>query len=204
MLTYKAAYQFIEEGVHAHVIDFPGAITCGADLDEARRLLASALLDLAGYALELGEALPAARPIGERPGSRRGRAHPSASARVQGLRWFPSEWSCHEPTRPDPASAQARVRAGAGGFGSLHLAEPGERASDGCPSASRDSESNRSGDLPSTRHSRSVKPSEPGGSRCKYLEEVDIWFRCRTKLLREQELTTRNAQPAAPALADRP
>ncbi len=58
MLTYKAAYQFIEGGVHAHVIDFPGAITCVADLNEARRLLASALLDLAGYALERGEALP--------------------------------------------------------------------------------------------------------------------------------------------------
>ena len=47
MLTYKAAYQFIEGGVHAHVLDFPGAITCGADLGEARRLLASALLDAA-------------------------------------------------------------------------------------------------------------------------------------------------------------
>ena len=58
MLIYKAAYQFIEEGVHAHVIDFPGVITCAPDLDEARRLLASALLDLANYALELGEALP--------------------------------------------------------------------------------------------------------------------------------------------------
>ena len=62
MLTYKAAYQFIEGGVHAWVLDFPGAITCGADLNEARRLLASALLDLAGYALELGEALPRPDP----------------------------------------------------------------------------------------------------------------------------------------------
>jgi predicted RNase H-like HicB family nuclease len=62
MLTYKAAYQFVEGGVHAHVVDFPGAITCGADLPEARRLLASALLDLAGYALERGEALPRPDP----------------------------------------------------------------------------------------------------------------------------------------------
>ena len=62
MLTYKAAYQFVEGGVHAHVIDFPGAITCGVDLGEARRLLASALLDLAGYALQLGEALPRPDP----------------------------------------------------------------------------------------------------------------------------------------------
>jgi hypothetical protein len=58
MLTYKAAYQFVEGGVHAQVLDFPGAITCGADLTETRRLLASALLDLASYALERGESLP--------------------------------------------------------------------------------------------------------------------------------------------------
>ena len=67
MLTYKAAYQFVEGGVHAHVIDFPGAITCGADLAEARRLLASALLDLAGYALELGESLPRPDPSASDP-----------------------------------------------------------------------------------------------------------------------------------------
>lgn len=58
MLTYTAAYQFVEGGVHAHVIDFPGAITCGTDLNEARRLLASALRDLASLALERGESLP--------------------------------------------------------------------------------------------------------------------------------------------------
>ncbi len=62
MLTYKAAYQFVEGGIHAHVLDFPGAITCGADLDETRRLLASALLDLAELALERGEQLPRPDP----------------------------------------------------------------------------------------------------------------------------------------------
>ena len=62
MLTYKAAYQFVEGGVHAHVVDFPGAITCAADLAEARRLLASALLDLAGLCLERGEPLPVPDP----------------------------------------------------------------------------------------------------------------------------------------------
>lgn len=62
MLTYKAAYQIVEGGVHAHVLDFPGAITSGADLAEARRLLASALLDLAEYALERGEPLPRPNP----------------------------------------------------------------------------------------------------------------------------------------------
>jgi predicted RNase H-like HicB family nuclease len=58
MLTYRAAYQFVDGGVHAHVLDFPGAITCGSDLTEARRLLASALLDMAALALERGEPLP--------------------------------------------------------------------------------------------------------------------------------------------------
>jgi hypothetical protein len=47
MLTYKAMYKFLEFGVHAQVVDFPGAITCGATEDEARRLLASALVDMA-------------------------------------------------------------------------------------------------------------------------------------------------------------
>jgi predicted RNase H-like HicB family nuclease len=62
MLSYKAAYQFVEGGVHAHVLDFPGAITCGSDMAEARRLLASALLDLAALALERGEPLPRPDP----------------------------------------------------------------------------------------------------------------------------------------------
>src|SRR5687768_9363071 len=62
MLTYKAAYQFVDGGVHAHVLDFPGAITSGTDMEETRRLLASALLDLAQYALEHGEPLPRPDP----------------------------------------------------------------------------------------------------------------------------------------------
>ena len=62
MLTYKAAYQFVDGGVHAHVVDFPGAITCGSDLPEARQLLASALRDLAEICLERGEVLPVPDP----------------------------------------------------------------------------------------------------------------------------------------------
>src|SRR5688500_729750 len=67
MLTYKAAYVFAEGGVHAHVLDFPGAITCAADLTEARRLLASALLDLAELSLERGEPLPVPDPTKSDP-----------------------------------------------------------------------------------------------------------------------------------------
>jgi predicted RNase H-like HicB family nuclease len=62
MLKYKAAYQFVDGGVHAHVLDFPAAITSGADLAEARRLLASALRDLAELSLERGEPLPRPDP----------------------------------------------------------------------------------------------------------------------------------------------
>jgi predicted RNase H-like HicB family nuclease len=62
MLTYKAAYQYVDGGVHAHLLDFPGAITCGADIAEARRMLASALLDLANLNLERGEPLPVPDP----------------------------------------------------------------------------------------------------------------------------------------------
>lgn len=62
MLTYKAAYKFVDGGVHTHVVDFPGAISSGSDLDEARRMIASALLDLAGLSLDRGEALPVPDP----------------------------------------------------------------------------------------------------------------------------------------------
>ena len=62
MLTYKAAYQYVDGGIHAHVLDYPGAITCGETLNEARRLLASALLDLASLSLDRGESLPVPDP----------------------------------------------------------------------------------------------------------------------------------------------
>jgi predicted RNase H-like HicB family nuclease len=58
MLRYKAGYKFVEGGVHAQVVDFPAVITCAADLTEARRLLAAALLDVAETRLELGQPLP--------------------------------------------------------------------------------------------------------------------------------------------------
>ncbi len=62
MLTYKAMYKFLDEGVHAEVLDFPGAITCGASLEEARRLLGSALVDMAESHLLFGEPLPVPDP----------------------------------------------------------------------------------------------------------------------------------------------
>jgi len=58
MLTYKAMYKFLSDGVHGEVLDFPGVITCGKDLDETRKLLAGALVDMAETNLRLGESLP--------------------------------------------------------------------------------------------------------------------------------------------------
>jgi predicted RNase H-like HicB family nuclease len=62
MLTYKAMYKYLDEGIHAEVLDFPGVITWGKDLDEARRSLASALVDMAETNLLKGEPLPQPNP----------------------------------------------------------------------------------------------------------------------------------------------
>jgi predicted RNase H-like HicB family nuclease len=58
MLTYKAMYKYLDKGVHAEVIDYPGAIAFGNNLEDARRLLGSALVDMAETSLLLGERLP--------------------------------------------------------------------------------------------------------------------------------------------------
>lgn len=67
MLQYKAGYKFVGGSVHAQVIDFPEAITCGDDLDHARRLLAEALVDIAETRLELGQPLPTPNPLAADP-----------------------------------------------------------------------------------------------------------------------------------------
>ena len=67
MLVYKAMYRYLDEGVHAEVLDFPGVISCGQDLEQARRMLASALVDMAEVSLERGEALPLADPAATDP-----------------------------------------------------------------------------------------------------------------------------------------
>jgi predicted RNase H-like HicB family nuclease len=63
MLTYKAMYKFLSEGVHAEVLDFPGTITFSNNLQEARRLLTSALVDMAETNLMQGEPLPQPQPL---------------------------------------------------------------------------------------------------------------------------------------------
>jgi len=63
MITYKAMYKYLDNGVHAEVLDFPGVISCGANLEEARRMLASALVDMAETNLMQGESLPMPNPM---------------------------------------------------------------------------------------------------------------------------------------------
>jgi len=67
MLTYKAMFKNVDGGIHAEVLDFPGAISFGADLDEARRMLASALVDMAETNLLRGEPLPQPDPMSTDP-----------------------------------------------------------------------------------------------------------------------------------------
>ena len=61
-MTYTAGYKIDADGVHAEVFDFPGVITCGADLAEAREMLADALVGMAEITLEAGEPLPRPDP----------------------------------------------------------------------------------------------------------------------------------------------
>jgi predicted RNase H-like HicB family nuclease len=51
-------YKDVEGGVYAEVLDFPGAISFGKDLSEARKNLADAFVDMAETHLLLGKALP--------------------------------------------------------------------------------------------------------------------------------------------------
>jgi hypothetical protein len=62
MITYRAMYKFLPDGVHGEVIDYPGVMTCGSDLGEARRLLARALAEMAESDLIDGRALPRPNP----------------------------------------------------------------------------------------------------------------------------------------------
>lgn len=67
MISYRAMYKFLEDGVHAEVLDFPGVISCGKDLEEARQMLRSALVDMAETNLALGDTLPKPNPSATDP-----------------------------------------------------------------------------------------------------------------------------------------
>jgi len=62
MITYKAAYIYDDEWVCARVIDFPAAISQGRGLDDARKMLRSALVDVAETLILMGQPLPQPDP----------------------------------------------------------------------------------------------------------------------------------------------
>ena len=65
MLRYHIAFHLpreVGEMVVAEALDFPGAVTQGFDLPEARLMIASAMEDLAQCLLEEGRPLPVPNP----------------------------------------------------------------------------------------------------------------------------------------------
>lgn len=67
MLVYKAAYFLEEDGVHAEALDFPGVVSCGKDLVEARQMIQSALVDMAEFYIDEEKALPKPNPKATSP-----------------------------------------------------------------------------------------------------------------------------------------
>jgi predicted RNase H-like HicB family nuclease len=61
-IAYTAGYKFEPEGVHAEVLDFPGAISCGTNLDDARGMLADALAVMAETFIRDGDPVPRPDP----------------------------------------------------------------------------------------------------------------------------------------------
>jgi predicted RNase H-like HicB family nuclease len=62
MLTYKAAYRLTDGMFLGEVLDFPGTVSFGYTLEEARKNLAGALFDMAETNLLGGEPLPLPEP----------------------------------------------------------------------------------------------------------------------------------------------
>jgi predicted RNase H-like HicB family nuclease len=63
MLKYHAAYYPIEDGwFMARVLDFPGVVSQGRNLDHARKMIKDALCLMAEHKLEKGESLPRPNP----------------------------------------------------------------------------------------------------------------------------------------------
>ncbi len=63
MIHYHAAYYRVEDGwFMARVLDFPGVVTQGKNLNAARRMLRDALREMAMWNLEEGESLPLPNP----------------------------------------------------------------------------------------------------------------------------------------------
>lgn len=63
MLTYHAAYYPIEDNWYmVRVLEFPGVISQGRNVEHARRMIKDALCLMAEHRLEQGESLPKPNP----------------------------------------------------------------------------------------------------------------------------------------------
>ena len=63
MLQYHAAYYEIEDGWYlVRVLEFPGVISQGRNIEHARKMIKDALCLMAEYKLEQGESLPRPNP----------------------------------------------------------------------------------------------------------------------------------------------
>ena len=63
LLTYQAAYHDAGDGwLAGQVLDFPGAVSQGHGLDETRKMLATALVDLSESLIRNGSPLPIPDP----------------------------------------------------------------------------------------------------------------------------------------------
>ena len=72
MLRYHAAYSSIEDGWYlAEVLDFPGVITQGKNLSEARHMVRDALRLMAECYLEAGKPLPKPNPGARKKAAKR-------------------------------------------------------------------------------------------------------------------------------------
>ncbi len=77
MLNYHAAYYPIEDGwFMVRVLDFPGVISQGRSIEQARKMIKDALILMAEYKLEQGEPLP--KP--------KARARDEKAARIETIR----------------------------------------------------------------------------------------------------------------------
>jgi predicted RNase H-like HicB family nuclease len=98
-LIYHAAYYPIEDGWYLiRVLDFPGTVTQGKDLEDARWMIRDALRLMAECTLERGDPLPRPNP----------RARDKKAERIEplGLSIRVSQVKPHEAKKTTPASSR--------------------------------------------------------------------------------------------------
>ena len=82
MLMYHAAYYPIEDGwFMARILDFPGVISQGRNIEQARKMIKDALCLMAKHRLEHGSSLPRPNP----------RARDKKAVLIEAIRMKPSE-----------------------------------------------------------------------------------------------------------------